>query len=311
MGKYNQTDKEITLQDVLFLTCPKPKDKAQAKIWKQLVDGKLATPDTWETELSQSKDKKASWTRLIEENKLGALAFIRNLRNLTQEGVDKNLVRGYFAKVNPERVLPFNFLAAVQHAPEYTAQLESLMLKCLAAYPKLTGKTVFVVDVSGSMGAALGGKSTMTRLDAAAALTALMREVCEDPVIYATAGADSSRGHKTAEVPAARGFALMENIKKAQHQLGGGGIFLVQCTKYIEKIEKDAARLIVLSDSQDCDYVKDPNSAATFGTHNYLFDVAAHTKGVAYKKFLHIDGWSEHVIDYIYAYEQTLNSNVI
>ena len=56
-------------------------------------------------------------------------------------------------------------------------------------------------------------------------------------------------------------------------------------------------------------YVKDPNKAAAFGTYNYLFDVAAHTKGVAYKKFVHIDGWSEHVINYIYGYEMMAKMN--
>lgn len=314
LAKYNR-DEAVKLKDVLFLSHAKPKDDAQALVWKQLIDGTLATPDTWEVELSQSKDKTASWTRLLTEKdekgrgKLGALAFIRNLRNITEAAVDKNLVRTYFTQVNPERVLPFNFLSAVQQAPDYTAQLEGLMLKCLAAFPKLKGKTVFVVDVSGSMGATLASKSTMTRLDAAAALTALMREVCEDPVIYATAGSDGKREHKTVEVAAHRGFALMNEIKSRAHSLGGGGIFLSQATKHIEKIEKNAARLIVLSDSQDCDYVKDPNSAAAFGQNNYLFDVSCHTKGVAYKRFLHIDGWSEHVIDYIYAYEQAFSQN--
>lgn len=318
LAKYNR-DETVKLKDVLFLSHAKPKDDAQALVWKQLIDGTLATPDTWEVELSQSKDKTASWTRLLTEKddkgrgKLGVLAFIRNLRNIAEAGVDKNLVRAYFSQVNPERALPFNFLAAVQQAPDYTAQLEGLMLKCLAAFPKLKGKTVFVVDVSGSMNQNISGKSVMSRLDAAAALTALMREVCEDPVIYATAGSDCDRKHKTAEVAAHRGFALMNEIKTYDYRgaknLGGGGIFLSQATKHIEKIEKNAARLIVLSDSQDMDYVKDPNSAAAFGQNNYLFDVSCHTKGVAYKRFVHIDGWSEHVIDYIYAYEQAFGQN--
>ncbi len=332
LAKWDKDGAAVKLRDVAFLVHAKPADvqtppgaiaqpiarkgykrglvqRHGDSVLTKLVAKTLEVPDTWETELSASKDKQASWERLLTEKnakghgKLGALAFIRNLRNLKDAGVDKNLVRSYFTQVNPERVLPFQFLAAVKHAPEYTAQLESLMLKCLAAYPKLTGKTVFVVDVSGSMGAGLGGKSEMTRLDAAAALTALMREVCEDPVIYVTAGNDGTKAHATAEVAAHRGFALMEQIRNSRNTMGGGGIFLCQATKHIENLEKDAARLIVLSDSQDMDYNRDPNAAAAFGEFNYLFDVAAHTKGVAYKRFLHIDGWSEHVIDYIYAIE--------
>ena len=303
LGKYNQ-DKDVKLRDVLFLCHAKPLNKEQEAVWKKLIDGTLATPDTWEVELSASKDKKASWERLLSEKRLQVLAFIRNLRNMTEAGVDKNLVRNYFLTVNPERALPFNFLSAAEHAPAYTAQIEELMFRCLASYPKLKGKTVFIVDVSGSMQAGLSDRGTMTRLGAAAALAALMREVCEQPVIYATAGSDHLRKHATREVGASRGFALMEAIKKELHALGGGGIFLCQATKFVENLEKDAARLLVLSDSQDCDYEANPNKAATFGTYNYLFDVAAHTKGVGYKKFVHIDGWSEHVIDYIYAYEQ-------
>jgi len=307
LAKYNQ-DKDVKLRDVLFLTHAKPIDENQAKVWKQLIDGTLATPDTWEVALSATKDKKAEWERLLKENKLAVLAFIRNLRNMTEAEVDKNLVRGYFSKVNPERALPFNFLAAVKQAPEYTAQLENLMLQCLEGYPKLLGKTVFIVDVSGSMGAGLSSKSVMSRLDAAAALTALMREVCEEPVIYATAGSDGLRTHKTVEVPASRGFALMEQINSyahgAKNNLGGGGIFLCQATKHVQAIEKNAARLLVLSDSQDCDYEKNPNAAANFGEYNYLFDISSHTKGVAYKAFTHIDGWSEHIMDYIYNFEQ-------
>jgi hypothetical protein len=303
LAKYNR-DNAVKLRDVLFLCHAKPENKAQEKLFKRLINDELKTPDTWEVELSASTDKKASWTRLLEEAKLGALAFIRNLRNLTQAGVEKNLIRDYFKTVNPERVLPFNFLSAVREAPEYTAQLETLMLKCLATFPKLKGKTVFIVDVSGSMTSGLAGKSSMNRLDAAAALTALMREVCEEPVIYATAGCDGSRKHETKEVPAARGFALMEEIRKMQHSLGGGGIFLCQSTKFVKELEKTADRLIVLNDSQDCDYVKDPNQAAAFGRFNYLMDVSCHTKGVAYKAFTHIDGWSESVINFVYETER-------
>jgi hypothetical protein len=311
LAKYNQ-DKDVKLRDVLFLSHAKPKDQAQEAMWKQLIDGKLPVPDTWEVELSKSTDQKASWERLLSEKKLGVLAFIRNLRNMTQVNVTKNLVRDYFLSVDPEWALPFNFLSAAEHASEYTAQIEELMFRCLASYPKLKGKTVFIVDVSGSMGQSLSTKSTMSRMDAAAALAALMREVCEQPVIYATAGSDGLRKHRTEEMKVGHGFSLMKEItNQAHNKLGGGGIFLCQSTKHVLSIEKDAERLLVLSDSQDTDYNTDPSLAPAFGRYNYLFDISCHTKGVAYKKFIHIDGWSEKVIDYIYAYEQMQGPSTI
>src|SRR5579862_7874669 len=52
LAKYNR-DGAIKLRDVLFLCHAKPKDEEQAALWKQLVDGKLESPDTWEVELSK------------------------------------------------------------------------------------------------------------------------------------------------------------------------------------------------------------------------------------------------------------------
>jgi len=53
-----------------------------------LVAGELATPDTWEVALSAgaSVDKREAWERLLAENKLGAQALLRNLRNMAEPG---------------------------------------------------------------------------------------------------------------------------------------------------------------------------------------------------------------------------------
>jgi 60 kDa SS-A/Ro ribonucleoprotein len=67
LAKYNQAN-AIKLRDVLFLCHAKPKDAEQDAIWKKLIAGTLESPDTWEVELSASKDKKASWTRLLTED---------------------------------------------------------------------------------------------------------------------------------------------------------------------------------------------------------------------------------------------------
>ena len=130
LAKYNR-DGAIKLRDVLFLVHAKPKDEEQAALWKRLVNDELKTPDTWEVELSASSDKKASWTRLLSENKLGALALLRNLRNMKNAGVDDRLIRDALRNINPERVLPFRFISAARHAPSFEAELEDGMFKCL------------------------------------------------------------------------------------------------------------------------------------------------------------------------------------
>ena len=51
LAKYDRGG-PIKLRDVLFLCHAKPRDQAQADVWKQLVSGSLTTPDTWEVALS-------------------------------------------------------------------------------------------------------------------------------------------------------------------------------------------------------------------------------------------------------------------
>src|SRR5258707_3647333 len=81
LAKYDRPG-VVRLRDVLFLCHAKPRDAEQAAVWKRLVDGELATPDTWEGALSSGGDKRAHWERLLTECKLGALALLRNLRNM-------------------------------------------------------------------------------------------------------------------------------------------------------------------------------------------------------------------------------------
>ena len=91
---------------------------------------------------------------------------------------------------------------------------------------------------------------------------------------------------------------------------GGGGVFLVQCMDYIYSKEKDADRIIVITDEQDCDTKLRPEECKVFGNNfNYLINIASEKNGVGYKNWTHIDGFSESVIDYMLAYETLMSSD--
>ena len=51
---------------------PKPVGADRVRIYKELANNTLASPDTWEVELSAGKDKKETFTRLLTEKKLAA-----------------------------------------------------------------------------------------------------------------------------------------------------------------------------------------------------------------------------------------------
>jgi hypothetical protein len=149
-------------------------------------------------------------------------------------------------------------------------------------------------------GAKISEKSEIDRAKAACALAVLVRELCEIPVIYATAGNDHTRIHKTQLVPSRRGFALSDAIYGMKDPLGGGGIFLEQVMNYVKDHEKTADRIIVITDEQDCSGRENaPSRADAFGTHNYIINVNTYEHGIAYGKFTHINGWSEAVLDFI------------
>ena len=147
----------------------------------------------------------------------------------------------------------------------------------------------------------------MKKLIIAGALAAILRDSCEDCRVYATAGNDGTRIHKTIEVPARRGMALVEKFTNAlsgadsfYRTIGGGGIFLKQCMDYVADKEGGVAdRIIVLTDEVDCDNKANPDTANAFGKTNYLINVSSAKNGIAYNKFTHINGWSEHVVNYI------------
>lgn len=326
LAKYNR-DGAVKLRDVAFLSHAKPWDGSpmsavrKRRTYKKgdkimgaaalirhpdstlakLIEDRLETPDTWEVELSKGTDKLASWTRLLEERKLGGMAFIRNLRNMTEAKVPHKLLAEYAATVNTDRVLPFRFIQSAKINAGLEDILEPLMLRAAGERPKLEGRTICVIDTSGSMTARISAKSETSRMETAAALAILLREQCDDAAFYATAGSDGTRGHATMLVAPRRGFALADEFKyeRTSKKIGGGGIFLKQMCDWVAEREKGADRLIVFTDEQDTDHKANAKEAHGFAAKNYIINIAAHRNGVGYGTWNHIDGWSESVLDYI------------
>jgi 60 kDa SS-A/Ro ribonucleoprotein len=308
-SKYDR-DGAIKLRDAYFLVHPTAKDQAEYALFDKIAKRTLDVPDTWEVALSAGKDKKATWERLIEEGKLGALAFLRNLRNMKDASVDQKIIRKGFASVRSQMLLPLNFWGAVKHAPEFVSDIDTLMLRTYSGVAKLPGYTKFVVDVSGSMGSRISAKSDFTRMEAGISQAVLAHELCEEIDIYLTAGSDGARKHRTEKLKyPKRGFQLADQIRMEIPKMGGGGIFTRQCLEAM-KAEggKKPDRIIILSDSQDCDLAAS-KLPAPFGTSNYIVDVSANKHGINYKGVwtAEISGWSEQFLNYIAALEGVNN----
>lgn len=284
LAKYNR-DGTVKLRDVLFLTHAKPKDEAQAAVWKKLVDKQLEAPDTWEVALSGGADKKETFERLIREDNLGYLALLRNVRNMMEAGASYDLVsNAILARKGAQNVWPFRYVAAARACPQLEPAIDNALKAAIGELPPFTGKTVVLVDVSGSMNAALSGKSDMTRADAAAALASVING---DLRVF-------SFSNDVIEVPPRRGMSGVDAVLSSQAH---GSTYLGRAVAHINNsVQHD--RLIVITDEQSHDPV--PNPKAKYA---YMINVASYKPSVAYGPWTEIEGWSEGVLRYIQAYE--------
>ncbi len=287
LAKYDR-DGAVRIRDVLFLVHAKPTDADQAKVWKELVDGELNSPDTWEVSLSSGKDKRETFERLIAENRLGGLALLRNLRLMQKAEVPRKTIADAIEAMRTDRVLPYRFITAARYAPDFEPELESAMLKSIKGYVRLPGRTRLLVDVSGSMFHPLSAQSEMTRVEAACGLAILAREVCDEVEIF-------TFSQDVVKVAPRRGFALRDAIVNSQPH---GSTFL---GKAVTAIDRKGDRLIVFTDEQSHDQVSDPRGRGT------MVNVAAYQHGVGHGAWTRVHGFSEAVIAWIAASEETMH----
>lgn len=284
LSKWNR-DCAIKLRDVLFMVHAKPESEEQAALWKRLVDGKLATPDTWEVGLSSGADKKETFARLLREGNLGYLALLRNLRNMTDAGVDIGLIKeAIIARKGARNVLPFRYVAAARACPQIESELDRALMATISELPFLRGNTLVLVDVSGSMDSKLSEKSDITRMDAACALASILPG---DVRVF-------SFSEALVEVPPRRGMAGVDAVRSSQPH---GNTYLGAAVKKMNSLPHD--RLIVITDEQSHDLVPPPVAKRA-----YMINVASAEHGVGYGRWTHLDGFSESVLRWIVEFEK-------
>ena len=167
-AKYNRSG-VVSLKDALRIVHPTPTADKNSEAFRKIMGDSLTPADTWEVAMSTNgqkdvesrKDKKEVWEDLIDRNKLGYQALLKNLRNILQAGVSEDhlrlvaaaLIRG----VAKSKSLPFEFWTAYNSIATETSfrpilnALEQCMDISAANIPTLGRKVWIVMDVSGSM----------------------------------------------------------------------------------------------------------------------------------------------------------------
>lgn len=289
LAKYKNEDKNIKLRDVVRLFHPKPRNETHSEALKQLLAGELKRTDTWEDLLSSGKDKKETFTNLIQEKKLGGLALIRNLRNMQESGVEYSLVKEAIENMKVDRIEPFRLLKAGDHGERYQSVLENRLFESCKKLTRIKGHTLILLDVSASMRETLSSKSEVKRCEVAFGLGTIFKEICEESTVF---GFD----REIYSIPHARGFAL---YKMGQNP-HGGATYIGRCLDYaIADITRRGIKktnVVIITDMQSSDPVADPK---TFGGKGFMLNVASYEPSISHGSWEEMTGFSERAVEYV------------
>lgn len=200
---------------------------------------------TWES-LSgwlQGPMDSAAWAAVIPS--MGYMALLRNLRNFDEQGVSDDVAGQVAAKladpaeVARSRQFPLRFLSAYKAAPSlrWSWPLEQAVGHSLAGVPPLPGRTLVLVDLSGSMWSPLSQRSELQRWEAAAlfGFALGLRAEAADVYVY---------GSQHERVPLAAGTSLLSSIRDLRG-MGGTDTFGTLARTY-----DGHDRVVILTDEQ-------------------------------------------------------------
>ncbi|WP_086724338.1 TROVE domain-containing protein [Streptomyces carpinensis] len=201
---------------------------------------------TWEALAGwiQGPMDKAAWEAVIPS--MGAMALVRNLRNFDEAGVSDEVAAQVAARISdPEQVarsrqFPFRYLAAYRNAPSlrWSWSLERALGHSLANVPALPGRTLVLVDRSGSMFWSLvSERSQLNRADAAAIFgTALALRAADADLVQFGTTSDKVR------------FRKGESVLKVLDRFGDlGG---TDTTEAVRRHYRKHDRVLIVTDEQ-------------------------------------------------------------
>jgi hypothetical protein len=317
-AKYNR-EKQIKLKDIVNLVHPKPNNLEQSSMFKRLLEDKLTTPFTWETVLSSEGNNKETWGKLIESNKLGYMAILRNLRNIIKAGPD-NINMVYEVLENENRVkkskqLPFRYYSAYKvlsneglGTSRIYDVLENAIRYSTRNIDKLKGKTFISTDVSGSMSYNVSKKSDMTCGEIGILLMAIANSICDEAIT-------STFDTKFKIAPLAAGNGIISNAKSIKQTWGGTDISLP--IRYLLDNRVYVDRIIILSDNEInrgydrlCqDLIDEYRAKVNSNVWVHAIDLVGYgTQQFKGEKVNIIAGWNEKILEFIPNVENGLSN---
>jgi hypothetical protein len=232
---------------------------------------------TWEDVLSLAgakTDKAKLWEAIVPS--MGLMALARNLRNFDQAGVSDQVaatVAERFAdpeQVAKSRMFPFRWLAAYRNAPSlrWGHALDKALTASLANVPALPGRTLILVDVSGSMGDRMSGRSELNRADAAGVFAAGLALRADKPTLV---WFNSTSGR--VDVPS--GGSLLRLVEAIPRPNGG-----TYTAAAVQRWYAGHDRVVIVTDEQaSFAYGGDPSAQVPAHVPLYTWNLAGYEHG--------------------------------
>lgn len=187
------------------------------------------------------------WEAVIPN--MGYMALLRNLRNFDESGISKAAAKAVEerltdpAQVAKSRQLPFRFLSAYKVVPSdrWKHALGEALDLSFANVPQLKGKTLVLIDTSGSMGAQMSARSTVQRWEIAALFgIALAKSQADGATIV---GFD----HSQYPFEARKGANVLSDLQRFERLVRGGATYTQQA---VDRYQAGHQRIVVVTDEQ-------------------------------------------------------------
>lgn len=239
-------------------------------------DALKAAGMTWEDALSlagSKVDKRALWEAMIPS--MGYMALLRNLRNFDEAGVSDDVAETVAKRLaDPDQVakarqLPFRYFSAYVEAPSdrWKHPLGKALDLAVANVPELPGRTLVLIDTSGSMTwATVSERSKVTPLQAAAVLGMVLgKRSNADVWQWATS---------RAQVHLTRGRSALAEVEQLVKQEGkvGGGTDMHQAMGAYAGHD----RVFILSDMQALGGYRDPGDLIPAHVPLYAYNLVGY-----------------------------------
>jgi hypothetical protein len=329
-AKYDRTG-AVKLRDVLWVTHPTAISEEQGAVFQKIMQEKLETPYTWETELtkngqlpvSERKPMGELWGELISSGKLGYMALLRNLRNIVQANVSDEHLQLVSDRLSDEKQvlnskqLPFRFLSAFDAIAAVDSSKVNKLNRgisraldiSLRNLPKLGNNVWIIIDCSLSM--------TSRNSDRKGNVGPVpFRTACLFAAALYKANADANNVAVTMFSDYAKHISnlngddsILTLSKQLQLNAFGGGTNLTSALNEKSRLGFEPDTVIVLSDMQVRMLGAEPSSYFTKDCTKIAIDLSPYdTTCIGPQSgWFQLAGWSEKLFDFIPAFKNKIS----